>query len=89
MPEENKLKIDELTEHRTKLEAQYLEEKNKKDKALKDLQAETQEFQDKKEQLETQLMSLQKNENDKQALYDVAKSELDLLKSTEMKEQVR
>jgi len=33
-------------------------------------------------------MALQKNENEKQALYDVAKSELDLLKSTEQKEQV-
>ena len=50
------------------------------------LRAETQEFTDKKEKLETKLIELQKDENEKEAKYNVAKSEMDLMRSTEQKE---
>lgn len=89
IPEVNRLKIEECNQLREKLEGQLVEEKKKYDVALEGLKAETQEFQDKKEQLETQLIGLQKDENEKESRYNVSKNELDLLKSTEQKEQVK
>lgn len=46
----------------------------------------TQEFQEKKAQLETKLIDLQRDENEKEAKYNVAKNEIDLMKSTEQRE---
>ena len=42
-----------------------------------------------KEKFETQLISLRKDETEKESGYNVAKSELDLLMSTEQKEQCK
>ena len=53
---------------------------------MESLRAETQEFQDKKEKLETKLIDLQKDENEKESKYNVAKNEIDLMRSTEQRE---
>jgi hypothetical protein len=80
------LKIDECNELKAKLEDQLEEEQKRYDEALVGLRAETQEFTDQKEKLETKLIELQKDENEKEAKYNVAKSEMDLMKSSEQKE---
>ena len=59
------------------------------DEALANLKTETAEYQEQKEQYETKLISLRKDENEKESQYNVAKSELDILLSTEQKEQCK
>jgi structural maintenance of chromosome 4 len=79
-------KIEECNKLKTTLEAKVEDEQKKYDEALESLRAETQEFQDKKEQLETKLIGLQKDENEKESKYSVAKNEIDLMRSTEQRE---
>ena len=87
VPEVNNVKISECQERLEKLEAQEVEEQKKYDEALESLKAETQEFQEQKEKYETKLISLRKDENEKESQYNVAKSEMDILLSTEQKEK--
>jgi len=89
VPEVNKGKIEEcqgLLEKHTEKEA---EEQKRYDEALANLKTETAEYQEQKEQYETKLISLRKDENEKESQYNVAKSELDILLSTEQKEQCK
>ena len=82
-------KIDECVELKAKNEANLTEEQKRYDEALESLKNDTQEFQEKKTQLETKLIDLQKDENEKEAKYNVAKNEIDLMKSTEQRETCR
>jgi len=89
VPEVNKGKIEEcqgLLEKHTEKET---EEQKRYDEALANLKTETAEYQEQKEQYETKLISLRKDENEKESQYNVAKSELDILLSTEQKEQCK
>ena len=79
-------KIDECVELKANLETKLADEQKKYDEALESLKNDTQEFQEKKAQLETKLIDLQKDENEKEAKYNVAKNEIDLMKSTEQRE---
>ena len=89
VPEVNKAKIEECRGLMEKLEAQVEEEQEKYEKALESLKSETQQFQEEKEKYETKLISLRKDETEKESQYNVAKSELDILLSTEQKEQCK
>ena len=59
VPESNKAKIEECEEMSKKMAETVEKEQTNYDEALATLQAETQEFQDKKEKLETELITLQ------------------------------
>ena len=89
VPESNRQKIEECEELQKKHEGQVDEEQRKYDVALENLKTETQEFQDKKEKLETQLIGLQKDENEKESKLNVAQSEVDILRSNEEKEKCK
>ena len=89
VPESNQKKIEECQELMEKHEAIEVEEQKKYDEALENLKVETAEYQEQKEKFETQLISLRKDETEKESGYNVAKSELDLLLSTEQKEQCK
>merc|ERR1712156_596249 len=89
VPEVNKGKIEECQELLEKHLEKETEEQKKYDEALASLKTETAEYQEQKEQFETKLISLRKDENEKESQYNVAKSELDLLLSTEQKEQCK
>ncbi len=89
VPETNKEKIGECEQLKEKLDAQEAEEQKKYEKALESLSLETKEFQEQKDKLETQLVGLKKSEHDTEAQYNVAKSELDLMMSTQQKEQCK
>ena len=89
VPETNKGKIEECQELLEKHTEKEQEEQKKYDEALTNLKTETAEYQEQKEKFETTLISLRKDENEKESQYNVAKSELDLLMSTEQKEQCK
>ena len=55
------------------------------DSALTSLQTETKEFQDKKEKLETELIGLRKDEDEKKSKMDIAEGQVNILKSNEQK----
>ncbi len=89
VPESNRVKIEECEVLRDKLTAQQEEDQKKYDLAMEEVTKETQAFQDEKEPLETKLIDLRKNENEKKEALKLKQSELDLLNSKEAKEQAR
>ncbi len=85
VPESNRIKIEECTELRDKLTKQAEEDQKKYDEALAEVQKETQKYQDEKEPLETELIELRKNVNDKNSALTLAQAEKDRLNSKEEK----
>ncbi|XP_069672465.1 structural maintenance of chromosomes protein 4 [Periplaneta americana] len=89
VPERNEKEIVELTGRDKKLSADLEKEKAAMEKAMAGLRAETQELQDSKDQLQTQLIDLKKTVDETKSAYDIAKAELEIYVSSEQKERTK
>lgn len=89
VPESNKEKIEECEGEAKKMEEIVEKEQVNYDSALTSLQTETKEFQDKKEKLETELIGLRKDEDEKKSKMDIAEGQVNILKSNEQKEKCK
>ncbi len=89
VPESNRAKIEECAALRDKLTAQAEDDQKRYDEALEEVKKETQAYQEEKEPLETQLIGLKKNVNEKSSALKLAQSELNLMLSNEQKETAR
>ncbi len=89
VPEVNKEKIEECVQLKDKLNTQIKDEEEKYSKAVETLKGETQVYQDKKEELETQLMGMKNDLGEKDEAVKVIQPKLDVAKSKEEKERLR
>ena len=89
VPEDNRAKIEECNDLREKLERTAEEEQKKYDDAWANVQEETKVYQDEKEKLETELIGLRKDVNEKESALRIAQSKLAIIESNEQKEKAR
>uniref|UniRef100_A0A146KK78 Structural maintenance of chromosomes protein n=1 Tax=Lygus hesperus TaxID=30085 RepID=A0A146KK78_LYGHE len=89
VPEKNEREIEELKGIAEKLKVDREKEEKEVEGVLAGLQAETQELQDKKDVLLTQLMGLRKTKDTAKAAYDVAKTEVSLYQIIEKSEKAK